>query len=602
MVSFKKLVILPSLYYCLFFASFFLYFFLFNRYHLAFQEQIQLFRYDWDYFTDFLARPGGLSFYLGAFFCQFYLVPVAGVFIVTLTGVTICLLTSYIFRKHNIFGILWSILPVLLVVALNNDYLYNIGYSIGFILALSFTAIYISIRKDYIRYTAGIISWFFLYFLTGGFSLLTAVLFIVHELLYTKEHRRFFIAIGYATVAVSFPYLAWYYIYFIPISDTWLYPVLFPFNGITKILLLILLAYFPLLLILVKIWLVLSKKSQLLFSWNWKIVIVGMILLLAFSWGIKKYSYDNKTEALFKIDYYVQHSEWRKALKDATRYPGTNRLITYFSNLSLYKTGQMDDSLFYFNHTGKDDLWLEWPGGKLSLFFGSEIFYHLGYFNEAYRRAYDAMVLTGQNPRSLKILAKISIVNGDEVLAEKHLEILNQTLFYRKWSRNYQRLIPNPDLMQKDQEIMEKRRLLLDSDFLVDTNDPDMTLLYLLQQHPDNRMAYEYFISSLLLDKNITAFISYIPSLKFYNFKEIPVHYEEAMLVYMSQIQKNIVPEGYKIRESTIRSFKEYFNDYSNARSSYSGDLNLMAQKLYKNYGKTYWYYLHFTNNKMNIR
>jgi len=602
MVSFKKLVILPSFYYCLFFASFFLYFFLFNRYHLVFQEQIQLFRYDWDYFTGFLARPGALSFYLGAFFCQFYVVPVVGVFIVTLTGITICLLTGYIFRKHNFFGILWSIIPVLLVVALNCDYLYNIGYSIGFILALSFTAIYISIRKNYIRYTAGIISWFFLYFLTGGFSLLAAVLFIIYELLYTKEHRRFFIAMGYVAIAVSFPYLAWHYIYFIPISDAWLYPVLFPFDGITKILLLLLLAYFPLLLIVVKIWLILSKKTQLLFSWNWKTIIVVMIFLITFSWGIKKYSYDNKTEALFKIDYYVQHSEWRKALKDAARYPGINRLVTYFANLSLYKTGQMGDSMFHYNHTGKDDLWLERPGGKLSLFFGSEVFYHLGYFNEAYRRAYDAMVLTGQNPRSLKILAKISIVNGNEVLAEKHLEILEQTLFYRKWSRNYQKLLHDPDLMQKDQEIMEKRQLLQDSDFLVDTNDPDKTLLYLLQHHPDNRMAYEYFMASLLLDKNITAFISYITSLKSYHFKEIPVHYEEAMLVYMSQTQKNIVPEGYKIRETTIRSFKDYSNDYSNARSSISGDLNLMAQKLYKNYGKTYWYYLHFTNNKMNIR
>jgi len=602
MVSFKKLVILPSLYYCLFFASFFLYFFLFNRYHLAFQEQIQLFRYDWGYFTGFFGRPGGLSFYLGAFFCQFYVVPVAGVFIVTLTGISICLLTGYIFRKHNIFGILWSIMPVLLVVALNSDYLYNIGYSIGFIMALSFTAIYISIRKDYIRYTIGITSWFFLYFLTGGFSLLAAVLFIIHELLYTKEHRRFFVAMGYATVAVSFPYLAWHYIYFIPISDTWLYPVLFPFDGITKILLLMLLAYFPLLLIVVKIWLVLSKKSQLLCSRNWKTVIVGMILLLAFSWGIKKYSYDNKTEALFKIDYYVQHSEWRKALKHAARYPGTNRLITYFSNLSLYKTGQMGDNLFHFNQFGKEGLWLKWPGSKLSLFFGGGIFFHLGYFNEAYRWAYDAMVLNGQNPRSLKSLAMISLINGNTALAEKHLNILNKTLFYRKWAQHYQNYLQDTDMVQRDQEIMKEHHFLLNSDFIIDTNNHDQLLFQLLKNHSDNRMAYEYFMASFLLDKNITTFAANINQLRYYGFKEIPVHYEEAILVYMNQTQKNIVLEGYQIRESTIKRFDNYHNDYSNAYSRYSGDLNKMAQSLYKAYGTTYWFYLHFINNQVNIR
>jgi hypothetical protein len=602
MASFKKLVVLPSLYYGLFFISFFIYFFLFNRYHLAFQEQIQLFRYNCDYFTGFLARPGGLSFYIGAFFNQFYVVPVVAASIVTLSGITICLLTSYILRKHNISGIFWSIIPVLLVGALYGDYLYNIGYSIGFILALSAAAIYISITKEYIRYAAGIISLFFLYFLTGGFSLLATVFFIIHEFIFSKGRPRFFVSLGYVIAAISIPYLACHSIYFIPKSDTWLYPVLFPFDGITKILLLLLLAYSPLLLIVVKIWMIISKKTQLLFSWSWKTVIVGMIFSLIFSWGIIKYTYDTKTETLFRIDYYIQHSEWRKALENAARYPGTNRLVTYFANLSLYKTGQMGNSLFHFNHTGKDDLWLEWPGGKLSLFFGSEVFYHLGYFNEGYRRAYDAMVLTGQNPRSLKLLAKISIVNGNDALAEKHLEILGQTLFYRKWSRNYRRLILNNELMQNDLEITEKRHLLLDSDFLVDTNDPEKTLLSLLHQHLDNRMAYEYLMASLLLDKNLTAFTSYITSLKSFHFKELPVHYEEAMLVYMSQIQMNIVPEGYKIRETTIRSFKDYFNDYSNARSSFSGDLNLMARKLNKNYSKTYWYYLNFTNNKTIIR
>lgn len=598
MVRFRKLAFLPQVSYSLFFVSYFLYFLLFNRYHLVYQEQIQLFRYDWNYFTNFLARPGGLSIYFGAFLSQFYVIPLAGVFIVTLTGITICLLANYIFRKHNIFGILWSIIPVLLLVALNSDHRYNLGYSLGFILALIFTAIYISIREDYNRYTAGIIIWFFLYFVTGGFSLLAIVLFIIHELLYIKEHYRFFVALGYASIVVFFPYLAWHYIFFIPITDTWLYPVLFPFDGITKIVLLILLAYIPLLLIVIKIWLVLSKKTQLLFGWNWKTVTVGIIVLLTFPWGIKEYSYDIKTELILGIDNSVQHSKWDKALKLSSRYPGTNRLVVYFTNLALYKTGQLGDHLFHYNQFGIQGLWLDWPGNEFSLFLGGDIFYHLGYINEAYRWAFDAMVAKGQSPRLLKRLFMISLINGNSTNAEKYLNILDETLFYRKWAQHYRNYLDDPNLLLNDPEIIEKRHLLIHVDFIVSTNNKNSVLSQLLKSHPDNRMAFEYYMAALLLDKDISAFAANINRLKDFGYKEIPEHYEEALLVYMFYAKKNIVPEGYLIRESTIQRF----SDYSNAYSSYSGNANMAAQNLNKRYGNTYWFYLHFINTQVKIR
>jgi hypothetical protein len=68
-----------------FFAICFLYYTLFDRYLIAYQEQIQLFRYDSHYFADFLATPGGLSDYIGAFFIQFFINPLAGALILTLS-------------------------------------------------------------------------------------------------------------------------------------------------------------------------------------------------------------------------------------------------------------------------------------------------------------------------------------------------------------------------------------------------------------------------------------------------------------------------------------------------------------------------------------
>jgi hypothetical protein len=416
--------------------------------------------------------------------------------------------------------------------------------------------------------------------------------------LYVKTRYRFFVTLVYLLFAVGFPYFAWHYIFYIPVTDAWFYPILFPFSGITKALMLILLGYFPMLLILIRIWLIVSKKTQIQSVWNWKTVSIGVLVILTFSWGIKKYSYDAKTELILGIDNCVQNSKWDDALKISRRYPGTNRLVTYFTNLALYKTGRFGNDLFNYNQFGIKGLWLDWPGNEFSVFLGGDIFYQLGYLNEAYRWAYDGMVAKGQSPRLLKKLVMISLINGNYANAEKYLNILDETLFYHKWSQQYRKYLNNEKLLPTDYEITEKRHLLLTADFIVSTNNINYVLNQLLLNHPDNRMAFEYYMAAQLLDKNITSFAANISRLKDFGYKEIPVNYEEALLVYMDFANTNIVPEGYLIRESTIQRF----NNYKDAYASYSGNANTAAGNLGKRFGETYWFYLHFINTQVKIR
>jgi hypothetical protein len=116
----------------------------------------------------------------------------------------------------------------------------------------------------------------------------------------------------------------------------------------------------------------------------------------------------------------------------------------------------------------------------------------------------------------------------------------------------------------------------------------------LLENHPGNKMAFEYYMSSLLLDKNLIAFAANIDRIKDFGYKEIPAHYEEALLIYMGYYKKNAVPEGYGIRKSTY----QHFNDYAKAYSSRSGSPETAAPFFQRSYGNTYWFYLHFINNR----
>jgi hypothetical protein len=579
-----------------FFAICFLYYLIFDRYLIGYQEQIQLFRFDSHYLADFLTKPGGLSEFAGAFFIQFFINPVAGALILTFSVAGVFFLTRYVLKKHNISGIFWSLLPAIFLVTLQSDYMFNFGYSVALLLVLTFFAAYISIRNERFRYSFGILGWILLYPAAGGFSLIAALLIILHELLYNKKRSGIYISVAYLTVAIVVPLLLRQTIYYLPFRETWIDSKLLTLREITRNVLIILLAYFPLSLLKIKI-LPIPKYTWLQAEWKWKNILAGTVAIFLLSWFITGSVYDPNIRLFLEIDHNVQLDKWEKVLELSSKSKVNNRFTLYYTNLALYKTGHLEDRLFYYPQTGVPGLWLNREGDELSLFLGGEIFYELANINEATRWAFDAMVANGQNPpRLLKQLVLTALINGDYGVAEKYLNILDQSLFYKNWARHYRKYALNPDLLLNDPEIASKRHFMIHEDFVARTNESDIELKQLLENHPDNRMAFEYYMSSLLLAKNLNEFAANIYRIKDFGYKEIPVHYEEALLMYMGATKRNAVPEGYGIRKATIQNFQNYAKAYG--RASQSGKSVNAAESISRSFGNTYWFYLHFINNR----
>jgi len=574
---------------CLVFILHFIYFAVFNRYHLAYQEQIQLFRFDYNYFKDFLIRPTGIAEYVGAFFIQFYLSHIAAAIIVTLASFIVFLLFRRILKRFGINGILWQLIPVFLLAILQSDYVYYLGYTIGFLLVIFFFSFYITLANNYKRFFSAVTGVIFLYILTGEFAVIAATLVLIYELLYVKGKLRLVFVLLFLVVISPFHYLLFQFIYILPRNYLWIRPIfLFSVNA-TKVGLIFFLALIPLLLVLSRVRIWLFPKLEYKIKWNWKPVLVSLLLILICSYFTARFVYDYKTELLLGIDNNVQKSNWNRSLKLSSKSPAVNQIVIYLTNIALYKSGLLGDMMFNFNQIGTSGLWLGW-GNEATPFFGNEVFYQLGYINEAYRWAFEAMAEKGQAPRLMKRLALTSMINGDYKVAEKYINVLGQTLFYRKWAKYYKSCINDPVLMGKDKEIMGKRLCLVHNDFLANVNDHGFELQRLLDNCPGNRMAYEYYMSYLLLGKDIETFGANIYRLSEFGFKEIPVHYEEALLVYMNRSNSNIVPEGFFIREST----KQRFNEYFKTSASYTGNPQSLPQFLSKRFGKTYWYYLQF--------
>lgn len=565
--------------------AYYFYFFIFNRFHLYYLEQTQLFRYSNDALQGFVTKPGEVVFYLGEFLSQFFVNPIAGAGIVTFLAASTCFLTHLILKKIRINGLLWSLIPGLILAALQSDHLFKIGLSVGLVMTLLFVYGYLQLHNHLYRFLLGAAGWLLLYLLAGGFALLASLLVILFELFHFQFRFKWVALIAIVLLSALLPYIGWRFFFLVPFRDAWCYP--FPLWGVTRLpLLIVLLAYFPLLIGLLMLYKGIRKKQAVEAPWNYATLLAGSLVVLGGCALIYSTCYKPKIEVFFGMDRAVQKQDWNKVIELSKSYEGPNQLVTYYTNLALYKTGQLSNHLFDFPQTGLHGLYLEWTRDEVTPFFGGEVFYHLNYINEAYRWAFESMVVKGFNPRSLKRLVITSLINGHYEIAAKYLDLLDQTLFYKDWAARYRVFVNDPGKINSDNELAYKRKLGIKHDFI----SHNLGLTELLEQNPQNKMAFEYQMSMFLLDKDITSFSANIYRLKELGYHEIPVNYEEALLFCMTYFKKDLVPEGFSIRAATLQRKEQYIA----AIAKCGGNRELMVSQLKKQFGNTCWYYLHF--------
>jgi len=566
-------------------VAFYLYFLLFNKFHLYYLEQIQLFRFSADYFQTFTKKPGDLIFYLGEFLTQFFVNPGLASLIVTFLASAVSFLIYLIFSKIGVKSVLINVLPAILIAALHSSHIYKVGLSVGIVLVLLFLYAYLRINSEKLRYLFGILGWILLYYFSGALALYATVFLILAEIFYFNAKSKWIAGVLFIVISAAIPVIGAKYIFFEPGNDAWLYPL--PISGVTQVpLFQILLALILVLYSCVLIYHKLSRKEIVEFPVNYKSIVAACLILAGGAVFIKYKAYDPKTEIFLGMDHYVQTGEWNKVLKLSQRYQGVNQLVLYYTNLALYKTGQMGNHMFDYPQRGVKGLQLEWIRDEVTPFFGGEIFYHLNYINEANRWAFESMVAKGLNPRSLKRLVLTNLVNGQYKVAVKYLDLLDEKMYYKDWSKKYRAYVNDPSKIDQDSELAQKRHFLVKNDFI----SLNLGLNELLREHPDNRMAFEYLMATFLLNKDIKNFAANIYRLKELGYKEIPVNYEEALLFCMAYFKKDLVPEGFQIRNTTV----ERKNDYIARIAQCGGDRDLAARKLYPQYGNTAWFYLHF--------
>lgn len=294
----------------------------------------------------------------------------------------------------------------------------------------------------------------------------------------------------------------------------------------------------------------------------------------------------NKTEKIMvEIQKQVNEKHWDSVLTKTTPYikhQKPNQLIIYFHNLALANTNRLESELFNVPQSfGLQDLYIPWKSDSRRSEFGHYFYEAIGHINEATRWDFEAMVVWGETAPILTRLIRYNIVNKRPLVAQRFINVLKQSLYYKTDALYYQKHLEAThfDTLTPFKNDTQSHRHF--SNVVQVANE----LHYVADQDPSNRIAVDYLLSSYLLSNQVEKFVQNISRLTVFNIKELPTSYQEVLFIYQLQKGKvDSIPFANTISPIIGQRFKRYYYLYKNE------DLKTLK----KEFQNTYWYYLHF--------
>ena len=506
---------------------------------LCFQEQYQMFLFDTNYFLERIVLPGGLADYISEFLVQFYYMPVLGGAIIALLLMGIQAVVWGLMKqygaRHDFPGYLLSFLPSIALWCAMGDQNVLLSFVVALFGVLLMGWIHNRFHNRLVKVVFELVSTALVYWFLGPVVFLYAALMIGDTLKNTKQKGNVLSGIGYSAVILILT-IAWILLS----TQTLQYPVsrlflglnYYRYPGVTFLLIYIVMAlaaFIPFLGML-------HPHSSALQKWQkskWVMVASYVIVLFASVLGIRT-SFDELTYEMIDYDFWIRTEQWNKIIEHAEKKPATSPLGVSSVNLALSQTGQLPDRLFEFYQNGAEGLFPAFSRDMTSPVSTSEVFYRLGMVNDAERYMFEAQEAIPNFRKSARLtrrIAECEIINGNYEVAAKLLRRLQKTIFYSNWANQTMALLGNEKAINRHpiygklRKYREKKQ-----DFLFSDREMDQMLGLLFLNDKSNKMAYEYLICYVLLQRDFNKFMQYYPLGRFVGYDHIPRSFQEILI------------------------------------------------------------------------
>lgn len=461
---------------------------------LGFQEQLQCFLFDGEYFAERISMPGGFARYVGEFFVQMFYKPFLGATVIAISFVLLQLATWFLARKNgsrSLLAYILTFIPVLLLWWCIGDVQVKFTFVIALLLAevaMMLTHLVKKIWKlVYLLLMTPLLAW-----LAGPVVLFFALYVAVRDNLRKPFDYISLAMLIYAPACI----IVCGRISILPLSQLFYGQTAMEFNYMQYIIMAAI-ALLPLLLRYLP-----EPKTQK----NMMMIVCGTSIGMVVIAGVFLNKRFNTPEYdVIKYDYLVRGQKWDKIINISEKKTPNTPLTVASLNLALAIRGQLNERASEFYQNGWQGAFPPFTKDFEVSIMTSEIYFYLGLVNTAQRLNFEAMEALpdyNKSARLIKRLAETNLINGQYIVARKYLTVLQKTLLYSRWATRTMALIGDEKAIDAHPLYGHLREIHLKNDFMFSEEEIDKVMGHLLMDNPKNTLAMQYLLFLPQLENN----------------------------------------------------------------------------------------------------
>ena len=540
-------------------------------YHIHYQEQLQFFRFGADYFLESVVVPGGLGDWMTGFLVQFfYYAPLGSLILSILLGL-IQFLTWKNMGKGSFASDPLSFLPAAAMFLFFGGEENLVTAAVALIASLAAAVCLARIRKAGLRDAITVALIPVMYAMFGGISFIIPVIVGINRPVRKEGMKGAVIFAGASLMMAAVTIIIARICAPYPLDRLILGVHYHRFSYIIPLY-----AWISVILVPVVMLAAAAIRKDKAFALTLAAVIIPAACLIPSSIDLDK-------EELFGYDFMARMGQWNKILATADKNKPESPIAVECVNLALAKTGHLASDMFAFYQNGTAGLLPKYVRDHFTPGPTGTVYYHLGMINTAqtfFFEAQEGIPDFQKSARFSQALAKTNLLNGNYAVARKYVNALKQTIFYRRWAEQTEKLLDNPAIIEAVPEYAHMRSVRIRSkDFLFSQDEMDSMLGLLYLDNTTNTIAMNYLLAWCLLRKDLPRFIECHQLLQIgYDAR----HYQEAAILYWSLNHDS--PEGmpgYISRQVESR-FTKFISDFRSGKNE---------EIMQKEYGDTYWFY-----------
>lgn len=548
------------------------------------------------FIADMLSMPCGFVGYIASMMQSCFAMPWLGALLLTLLLVALAESMRRVFKVSAAWSGLCLVPSFMLI--LNYT---EVGYMLwlvktpalaftiplGLLISIGLTAIAMVSHKLWIKLVLIVLYATVGYWLFGLFGLLAClfvVLPIIAEAIRTRQWKHLSIILGILLLALVLPRVMYGQgLFSMRVQD--IYVAGLPdyiWNDAERYL------YYP---ALVAIAFCLLLSTTLFTQKNIVCLIASLIGMIVAAICLFNYTYrDSNFFDTLEQKQALEQGDYERVFDIArTAETPPTRIQVMLTREALWQTGQAGDKMFAYPD-GDTPCNSPRQFQYMRLLCGRLFYYLEGKVNYAYRWCMEDMVEYGRRPDYLCYMTKCALVNGEWKLADKYLDALDHTLWYKDFATKYRPYVTDHSLVAKDKEMSAIKPLLRYNDVL--DGDGGLIELFILNSYAysngGSREIVERALMNSLIIKNLDNFwYRFMALLPGWN-GHIPVHFQEAALM-VAQLQGGVDTSKLPIDNAIRERFAQLVE-----KSGQNGDNASNAYLLKPEFGDTYWYYYFF--------